>query len=59
MDFFNAYMDTNRDFSTWFAKSSTRPIIGDVPMSRGRVLGCITALRWPPGQSGKRVQRPG
>ena len=24
---------------TWFAKSSTEPIIGDIPMSGGRVLG--------------------
>ena len=31
-------MDTNRDYATWFAESSTGPIIGDVPVSGGRVL---------------------
>ena len=39
MGSFDAYMDTNRDYSTWFAESSTGPIIGDVLVSGGRVLG--------------------
>jgi len=38
---FDAYMDTSKDYATWFAESSTEPIIGDVPMSEGRVLGGI------------------
>ena len=41
MGSFNAYVDTSRDYATWFTESSKEPIIGDVPMSRGRVLGCI------------------
>ena len=36
---FNAYVDMSRDYSTWFVESSARPIIGDVLMSGGRVLG--------------------
>ena len=37
-------MDTNREYSTWFAKFSAGPIIGDVLMSEGRVLrGIICA----------------
>ena len=36
---FNAYMDTSKDYSTWFVESSVRPIIEDVLMSGGRVLG--------------------
>ena len=36
-----AYVDTHRDYATWFAESSMGPIIGDVPMSGGRVLGGI------------------
>ena len=36
---FNAYVDTNRDYATSFTESSTGPIIGDVPVSKGRVLG--------------------
>ena len=39
MGAFDAYVDTNKDYSTWFTKSSTGPIIGDVPVSVGRVLG--------------------
>ena len=35
---FDAYVDTNKDYSTWFAKSSTCSIIGYVPVSGGRVL---------------------
>ena len=41
MGSFDAYMDTSRDYATWFVKSSIRPIIGDVPASGGRVLGGI------------------
>lgn len=36
---FNAYMNMSRDFSTWFVESSMGPIIRDVPLSGGRVLG--------------------
>ena len=44
MGSFNAYMDTSRDYATWFAESSTGPIIGDVSVSGGRVLeGIIRA----------------
>ena len=35
---FDAYMDTSRDYAIWFAESSIGPIIGDVPVSGGRVL---------------------
>lgn len=35
---FDAYVDTNRDYSTWSVESSTGPIIEDVPMNGGRVL---------------------
>ena len=38
---FDDYVDTNRDYSTWFAESFAGPIIGDVPVSGGRVLGGI------------------
>ena len=37
----DAYVDTNRDYATWFAESSMKPIIGDVPVSGGRMLGGI------------------
>ena len=41
---FDAYVDTSRDYSTWFEEFSTGPIIGDVPVSGGRVLeGIILA----------------
>ena len=49
---FDAYMDTSRDYSTWFAESSTRLIIKDVPVSRGKVLGgavraqVATRVKW-------------
>ena len=44
MGSFNAYVDTSRDYSTWFTESSTGPIIGDVPVSGGMVLeGVIRA----------------
>ena len=36
---FNAYVDTSKDYSTWFVESSIRPIIEDVLMSGGKVLG--------------------
>ena len=38
---FDAYIDTSRDYANWFAESSKGPIIGDVPVSGGRVLGGI------------------
>ena len=38
---FDAYMDTSRDYATWFAESSPGLINGDVPVSGGRVLGGI------------------
>ena len=38
---FNAYVDTSRDYSTSFAESSTGPIIGDVLVSGGRMLGGV------------------
>ena len=38
---FDAYVDTSRDYSTGFAEFSTGPIIRDVPVSGGRVLGGI------------------
>ena len=34
-------LDTSRDYDTWFAEFSTRPIIGNVPVSGDRVLGGI------------------
>ena len=38
---FDAYVDTSIDYATWFVASSARPIMGDVPVSGGRVLGGI------------------
>lgn len=38
---FDAYVDTSRYNFTWFAESSMGPIIGDIPVSGGRVLGSI------------------
>ena len=38
---FDAYVDTSRDYSTQFAESFAGPIIRDVPMSGGRVLGGV------------------
>ena len=35
----DAYIDTSKDYSTWFAESSAGPIVGDVPVSGVRVLG--------------------
>ena len=49
---FGAYVDTSRNYSTWFAESSTRLIIKDVPVSRGKVLGgavraqVATRVKW-------------
>ena len=36
---FDAYVDMSKDYSTWFIESSAGPIIGDVPVSGGKVLG--------------------
>ena len=41
MGSFNAYVDTSRDYSTWFAESSARLIIRDILVIGGRVLGGI------------------
>ena len=38
---FNAYVDMSKDYSTCFTESSAGPIIGDIPVSRGRVLGLV------------------
>ena len=38
---FDPYVDTSIDYATRFAASSTRPIMGDIPVSKGRVLGGI------------------
>ena len=38
---FDAYMDTRKDYATLFIESFLGPIIEDVPVSRGRVLGGI------------------
>ena len=42
MGSFDAYVDTSIDYVTWFAASSAGPIMVDVPVSGGRVLGGIT-----------------
>ena len=41
MGSFNAYVDTSIDYATWFVMSSIGPIMGDIPLSGGRVLGDI------------------
>ena len=41
MGSFNAYVDTSRDYGTWFSESSTGSINGNVLVSGGRVLGGI------------------
>ena len=52
MGAFDAYVDTSRDYSTWFAKSSVGPIIRDVPMNGGKVLEGVvrtqvaTGIEW-------------
>jgi len=38
---FDAYVDSSRDYATWFAESSAGSIIRDVLVSGGRVLGGI------------------
>ena len=38
MGSFDAYMDTSRDYAIWFTECLVGPIIGDVPVSGGRVL---------------------
>ena len=38
---FDVYVNTSREYSTWFTESFVGLIIGDVPVSRGRVLGSI------------------
>ena len=35
---FDAYVDTSRDYAIWFTECLVGPIIGDVPVSGGRVL---------------------
>ena len=40
MGSFDFYLD-NLDYATWFAESSMGPIIGDVLVSGGRVMGGI------------------
>ena len=42
MGSFNAYVDTSIDYATWFAASSARPIMGNIPVNGGKVLGGIT-----------------
>ena len=38
-------MDISRDYATWFVESFVGPIIGDVPVSGGRVLGGIVCAQ--------------
>ena len=38
MGSFDDYLDTSRDYATWFVESFARPISRDVPVSGGRVL---------------------
>ena len=42
---FDAYMDTSKNYATWFVESPIGPIIGDVPMSWGRVLEGIVCVQ--------------
>ena len=42
---FVTYMDISRDYATWFVESFVGPIIGDVPVSGGRVLGGIVCAQ--------------
>lgn len=39
---FDAYVDTSKNYAAWSVVSFVRPIMGDVPMSRGGVLVGIT-----------------
>ena len=41
MGSFDAYVDTSKDYGTWFTESSTGPFNGNVLVSGGRVLGGI------------------
>ena len=43
--FFDAYVDTSVDYATWFVAFSVGPIMGDVLVSGGRVLGGITCAQ--------------
>ena len=44
MSYFDTHVDTSRDYAAWFVESSVGPIIGDVPVSGGKVLrGIICA----------------
>ena len=45
MGSFDAYVDTSIDYATWFAASSVGPIMGDITVSRGRVLGGIACAQ--------------
>ena len=51
---FDACADTSRDYFTWFAEFSMGHIIGDVPVSGGKVLGgaihaqVATRAEWRP-----------
>ena len=47
------YVDTNKDYSTWFVESSARPIIGDVLVRGGRVLGGIICAQVATGAEWK------
>lgn len=40
-DSFNGFVTKETNFLTWFLESSTEPIMGDCPVSRGRVLSGI------------------
>ena len=42
-------MDINRDYATWFVESFVGPIIGNVPVSGGRVLGGIVCAQMASG----------
>ena len=41
MGSFDAYVDTSKDYATWFIESFAGPIIIDVLMNGGRLLGDI------------------
>ena len=42
---FDAYVETSRDYATWFTESSMGPFMGDVPVNGGRVLGGIVCAQ--------------
>ena len=54
---FDAYMETSRDYVTWFAESSTGPIIKDVPVNGVECREALFVLRWPSEQSEECMQR--